>query len=425
MRGDDLNFKDEILSCIEKDREKIINFCAELVRCNTSSSHGDTRSAANLIKEFLDAENIKYQEISACKTMPNIISTTEMAQDVKHLMLNGHLDVMPAGNEPGWSVAPYSGMIKDGKIIGRGTSDMKAGVTAMIFAYKYLQKFKSRLSGRLSLTLVSDEETGWGRGTGFLFKKIPEQMKADSVLTAEPSGIDAISFSSKGYIQITVKIATRGAISGYSNESKSAIEVAADLIRDLKKLENFQVELPKELHEFLNQSGYRELHEKIRGKGHLEQLQRVTVDICTIKGGSLSTVIAADCKFTAAIVIPLGIDVNSLISKIRSIVEKYSEAKLTIDGVDLPEMSPPDSELTKILSDTVVELGKTQPVLTPDIAISDCRYWRYLGIPAYWYGLGGELCSAADEFVLIEDLIHVTKVHTLTVLKYLSINYTK
>ncbi len=192
----------------------------ELVRCNTSSSHGDTRSAANLIKNFLDAENIAYEELSACKTMPNIISTTNMAKSGKHLMLNGHLDVMPAGNEPGWSVNLYSGTIKDGKII--------------------------------------------GRGTGFLFKKIPEQMKADCVLTGEPSGIDAISFSSKGYLQFTVKVSTRGAIAGYSNESKSAIEIAADLIRDLKELENFPVEIPSELREFLDQDGYREMHEKVR-----------------------------------------------------------------------------------------------------------------------------------------------------------------
>lgn len=114
------------------------------------------------------------------------------------------------------------------------------------------------------MTLVSDEETGWGRGTGFLFNKIPEQMKADSVLTGEPSGIDAISFSSKGYLQFTVKVSTRGAIAGYSNESKSAIEIAADLIRDLKELENFPVEIPSELREFLDQDGYREMHEKVR-----------------------------------------------------------------------------------------------------------------------------------------------------------------
>ena len=129
-----IDLQEKILNLIENDREKIVNFCAELVRCDTSSSHGDTRSAAKFIKNFFDEEKIYYQEISACKTMPNLISSTEMKKKGKHLMLNGHLDVMPAGNEPGWLVKPFSGIIQDGKIIGRGTSDMKAGVTAIIFA---------------------------------------------------------------------------------------------------------------------------------------------------------------------------------------------------------------------------------------------------------------------------------------------------
>ena len=132
-----------------------------------------------MIKKFFTDEGIDFQEISACKTMPNLISTTEMSRAGKSLMFNGHLDVMPAGKESGWKVNPWSGQIEDGKIIGRGTSDMKAGVTAMIFAYKYLRKIRRDLSGRLSLTLVSDEETGWGRGTGFLFEKIPEIMEVD------------------------------------------------------------------------------------------------------------------------------------------------------------------------------------------------------------------------------------------------------
>lgn len=335
-------------------------------------------------------------------------------------MLNGHLDVMPAGKEIGWTVDPWSGTIKDGKIIGRGTSDMKAGVTAMLFTYKYLRKFSRELSGKLSLTLVSDEETGWGRGTGYLFEKIPDAMQADSVLTGEPSGIDAISFSSKGYIQATIKISTRGAIAGYSNESLSAIEIASRLIQDLKILEKFPVEIPQDLSEFLHAECYRDAHEKVRGKGHLEQITRVTVDVCTIKGGSLMSVIAPDCKFTVAIVIPLGTDVDALTEKLESIVKKYPEATLTIDGIDLPEMSPPNSELAQILKDTVVSLGKPAPVLTPDVAISDCRYWRYRGVPAYWYGCGGDLCSAANEFVTTEDLIHVVRVHSLATLKYLA-----
>ena len=64
-------------------------------------------------------------------------------------------------------------------------------------------------------------------------------------------------------------------------------------------------------------------------------------------------------------------------------------------------------------------IGLKKPILTPDIAISDCRYWRYRGIPAYWYGPGGEDCSAANESISIEDLLNTVRVHALTALEYL------
>lgn len=415
-----MNLTNQILNWIEREESAIVNFCAELVRCNTSSSHGDTRSAAQLIENFFAAEVIAFQEFAARKTMPNLFATTKMFGGGRHLMFNGHLDVMPVGNKLGWSVEPWSGTIRDGKIFGRGVSDMKAGVTAMIFAYKYLNRLQNYLRGRLSLTIVSDEESGWGRGTGFLFKTIPEMMTAAGVLSGEPSGVDAISFSSKGYVQITVKVSTRGAIAGYSNDSKNSVEIAASLIRDLKALENFPVTLPEKLRSFMDADGYKVAHEKTRGIGHFEQLSRVTVDICTIKGGAFSSVIADSCKFTAAIVIPLGTDIESLLDELKRIVKKYPETALRIDGIDLPDISAPNGELAKILGDTAVELGKTRPLLTPEVALSDCRYWRYRGTPAYWYGAGGELCSAPNEFVTIEDLIPVTKVHALTALKFLS-----
>lgn len=409
----------QVLAWVESDRQRIVGTCCDLVRFNTSSSHGDTRNAMEYIKRFFRTEGIPVREFAACKTMPNLLSGFRTNRRGRHLMLNGHLDTMPAGKEPGWTVSPWSGTIRDGKIIGRGVSDMKAGVTAMLFAYNYLWRMKEKLSGQLSISLVSDEESGWGRGTGYLFKKVSEKMAADCVLSGEPSDVRAISFASKGYIQITVNVRTRGAIAGYSNENQSAIEIATAIVRDLKALENTKIHLPVKLRDFLARPGYAESHEKVRGKGHLEQLSRVTVDACTIKGGGLSSVIAPDCKLTAAIVFPWGTDVEKLLDGLQNIATKYQGAELTVDGVDMPDDSPDDGELPNILSDTVAELGHARPVMTPDIALSDCRYWRQRGIPAYWYGPGGDLCSAGDESVVIEDLILITKVHSIAAIRYI------
>ena len=158
---------ENLLQWIEKDSEKIVKLCSTLVQCKTPSTTGDTRQAAKVIREFLDEQGMEYRELAACKTMPNIISSVKMNREGRHLMFNGHMDVMPAGKEPGWADDPWSGAVKDGRIWGRGSSDMKTGVASMLFAYVYLNRVKEDLSGRLSISLVSDEETGYGREPAF------------------------------------------------------------------------------------------------------------------------------------------------------------------------------------------------------------------------------------------------------------------
>ena len=96
----------------------------------------------------------------------------------------------------------------------------------MLFAYVYLARLSDQFAGRVSISIVSDEESGLGRGTGFLFEARPDEMTADCVLAGEPSGVDAISFSSKGYLQADVIVKARGAIAGYGCESRNAIDVA-------------------------------------------------------------------------------------------------------------------------------------------------------------------------------------------------------
>lgn len=65
-------------------------------------------------------------------------------------------------------------------------------------------------------------------------------------------------------------------------------------------------------------------------------------------------------------------------------------------------------------------LGRKKPEPVPDIAISDCRHWRYRGIPAFWCGADGSRYSAANEYVEIEELLHLVRTYTLAAMQYLS-----
>lgn len=191
------------------------------------------------------------------------------------------------------------------------------------------------------------------------------------------------------------------------------------MIHDLKRLEDIEVHLPDKLEHLFRDEKWISQYKKVRSEEELEQLRKITVDVCTIRGGSISVVIPADCTFTVSIVFPQGTNVDDLTKRVKQIEGRYSEVTLNIDGVDLPDYADPYGEMPGIIRQTAKKIGMEEPVLTPDIAISDCRYWRYQGIPAYWYGPGGSDCSAANESVLIEDLLNTVRVHTLAAYEYL------
>lgn len=411
--------KTKILQWVEEDKQRMIELCSALVRCKTVDPPGDTREAMALIEQYMKQAKLPYRMLAIQESLPNLISSVELSGKGRHVMFNGHLDTMPAGEEPGWTDDPWSGKVADGMVWGRGAGDMKGGVAAMLFAYTYVVRLKAYLPGKVSISLVSDEETGYGRGTGYLFEQIPEEMAADCVLSAEPSGTEAVSFASKGYMQYSIRIATPGAIAGYSNDSRSAIRIAADIIRDLDELEHIEITLPPLLAEKQTDAEWIKRHTELRGAGHAEQLRRITTDICTVRGGTLLCVIAPDCTFSATTVIPVGTDPYAVFRKIREIVARYPEAELFWDGIDSADISDPDGEAALLLQDAAEELTGRHPVMTPDIAISDCRYWRYKGTPAYWYGPDSWRCSAADESVSVEEIFHVAATHALVAVKFL------
>lgn len=395
---------------VAADANAITELCSKLIQAPSPSEAEDVSDCMRVVKGFCDDEKLAFQAVDYSEKLQNMISTTELDGPGAHLMLNGHLDAMPAGEEPGWERDPYSGDISDGKIWGRGASDMKCGVACEMYAYKYLAALKSKLPGKVSLTLVCDEETGYGRGTAYMFEQIPEQMAADCVLSAEPSGVESINFSSKGYIQFSVSVSTPGAIAGYANESESAILIAAQIITKMEELEDIEVQLPESMAALFANDEWLELQEYVRGEDHADLMTSVTVDACTIKGGSLYSVVAPDCTFAGAVVYPIGCPSEDLIARMQAIVDEYPEATLSIEAVDEPDYSDPTDEMVAILTDVVVDQGMEAPVTATDIAISDCRYWRYHGVPGFWYGPYGGGISTANEFVTVDDVLHTTRV---------------
>jgi len=347
-----------------------------------------------------------------------------MARPGRHLVLNGHIDVFPPGDRARWSRDPLSGDIVDGAVFGRGTVDMKCGTTASIFTYVILSRLRERLNGRLTLTLVSDEETGGRWGTGYLIDHHGDEVLGDCVLNGEPSSPWTVRFGEKAPIWFRFHIHTPGAHGAYPHLSKSATKLAARLMLDLEKLEEMQPNAPEAVARAMGTPEVRAAIERGLGAGASEVMNRLTVNFGVVQGGVKVNMLPGDCLVEADIRMPIGIHANDVRSAIARILQNYPEVRVE-EGQHYafdPTWSDPDHEMLRHIQQHAEELSGERPAAIVTLGGTDCRFWRAKGIPAYVYGCSPDGMGAPDESVPISEFLHVLKTHALAACSYLSRN---
>jgi succinyl-diaminopimelate desuccinylase len=111
--------------------------------------------------------------------------------------LNGHFDVVPAGG--GWTLDPFGGIVKDGRVYGRGACDMKAGIAAAVFAAEAIRRADIPLAGSIEISGTVDEESGGFAGVAWLAQQ--QRLSAsntDAVIIPEPLNVDRICIGHRG-----------------------------------------------------------------------------------------------------------------------------------------------------------------------------------------------------------------------------------
>jgi acetylornithine deacetylase len=153
-------------------------------------------------------------------------------KDARSLILNGHVDVVPTGHESLWSASPWSGEVKEGKLYGRGSCDMKAGLTANVFAVQALQSMGFRPAEDVLLESVIGEESG---GVGTL-TTIMKGFKADAAIITEPTCLRACPVQS-GALTFRLKVFGRAIHACMKPHGVSAIEKFYPVLQAVQELE--------------------------------------------------------------------------------------------------------------------------------------------------------------------------------------------
>jgi succinyl-diaminopimelate desuccinylase len=209
---------DRVLAAVEAAAGEIVDFAADLIRVPTINPPGDAYpDCARVIGDKLAACGFDVDYVTAdgrpehTREHPrvNVVGLRRGRHARPAVHLNGHFDVVPAGS--GWTVDPFAGVVRDGRIYGRGACDMKAGIAAAVFAAEAIRRAGVALNGSVEISGTVDEESGGFAGAAWLAEtKRLTRDRIDYVIIPEPLNVDRICIGHRGVYWFEVE--TRGHI---------------------------------------------------------------------------------------------------------------------------------------------------------------------------------------------------------------------
>jgi succinyl-diaminopimelate desuccinylase len=412
--------RQRVLTEVDAAREEIVQCARELVRIPTVNPPGDCyRDCATAIGRhlhqcgfdvwFLEAEGLAEHTKSHPRV--NVLGHRAGRAARPLIHLNGHFDVVPAG--AGWTVGPFDGIVRDGRLYGRGSCDMKAGLAAAIYATEAIRRAGVELEATLEVSGTVDEESGGFAGVAWMTERgIISAERTDYVIIPEPLNVDRVCVGHRGVYWFEVTTEGRIAHGSMPFLGVSAIDhmaIVLDEIRDVlaPRLDSRVTAVP------VVPDGARRATINVNG---LEGGQRVD--------GIQTPCVADHCRavFDRRFLLEEGFDatraeVVSLLDGLAARVPGF-RYRLRDRMVVNPVRTPLDSPLVPVLQGAIAEVLGRQAAIVASPGTYDHKHVARAGVPhcvAYGPGIL-ELAHQPDEWCGIDDLIDSTKVLALAIL---------
>ncbi len=369
--------------------EDIVRLTQELVRIPSPNPPGLEAEVSDFLASKMKAIGFKVQSHEVSPGRPNVVGHMTFGSGGKRLMFNGHLDVVPPGDRSLWDDDPYSGILKEGRVYGRGTSDMKGGIASIMVAAKALADSSSDLQGDLIFSGVVDEESS-GSGS----KRIVEDgYKADMVVIGEPTD-RKICIAHKG--NMWLEITTQG-IAEHSSQVR--VGKSANAVYRMTKIVSLIEEMLPDLQEIQD-----------------DLVGNPTITVGLIEGGTKPNIVPDVCRIVVDRRLLPAEDPKRVLEDLKarilaSIMPEFDAAFKILIAREGAQISI-DEEIVKIASKSIKEALKISPEIGGLGATTDMSFFVRAGIPTIIYGPGSiRQAHVANEFIDVHELTSAAKVY--------------
>lgn len=406
---------DRVSAAVDAAADEIVAFTADLIRIPTVNPPGDLyEPCARFIGDRLRSCGFEIQyvtadgrpEHSAAYPRVNVIGRLDGRRAHPLVHLNGHFDVVPAGD--GWTVDPFGGLVRDGRVYGRGACDMKAGIAAAVYAAEAIRRAGVPLPGTFEISGTVDEESGGLAGVHWLAEqKWLSADKTDYVIIPEPLDVDRVCIGHRGVYWFEVEAHGRIGHGSMPFLGANAIEGLGQFLHliehDLKprlaaRTTSVPVVPPGARHATINTNG-------IDGGQPIDGVQTPCVaDRCR-------------AMFDRRFLLEEGLDATR-----AEIAELVNAARRLVPDIRFevhdrlivhPTRTPDDSPIIPALTEAIrTVLGRGASLVASPGTYDHKHVARVAGVPhCVAYG-PGELVLAhqPDEYCAVADLVAATKV---------------
>jgi succinyl-diaminopimelate desuccinylase len=307
------------------------------------------------------------------------------------LYFHGHYDVVPAQSRD-----QFAPRVEGDTLFGRGSSDMKSGLVAMIHAMAALKAAGAPLAGRIGLVCVPDEETGGRTGSGALAAAGQLGNDAVGMLMPEPtSGV--IWYANRGAFTAEVTVDGREAHVGLAHHGANAVARALPMLNALVALAS-----------------------------DVERRGSVLLVGGRVDAGVNFNVVPGACRFTIDRRTNPDEDFEKAKREVLGVLRDACPPGVTIDVRVLQEgesaSTPPDHAVGRALADSVTAVVGEPPAFESCPGLLETRFYARRRIPAYAYGPGILAVShGPQEFVKIGRMVECAKIYALTAMRVLGV----
>ncbi len=368
--------------------ERVCETLLDLVRIPSVNPPGGEGPVAAYLQQRFTALGLSAHVTDVEPGRPNVVGTMPGPEGGKRLVFNTHLDVVPAGD--GWSRDPFDPWVSDGKIYGRGTSDPKGSLAAMVHAIEAVCAAGVGLAGDVVLAGAMDEEVG-SLGT----RSMVAGLRADMAVVGEPTGCE-VCVAHKGSCRPVIVVRGRVAHAAEPEQGLNAITSAVPV---LGALERYGKQLRRRRHRLL---------------------ESPTAVVTIIQGGTKANMVPDRCEILVDRRLVPGETADRVTAELEAIFgglrARHPDLQVVIDRFGPTTGGPSETEITHPLVQAAltavsrVRGGRARPhgfTLNCDMTI-----FREHGVPTVILGPGEpKIAHQPDEFVPVGELVTAARIY--------------